>query len=39
VLLDQAHGWSLKGDDKDEVVANAAKDAFNRALSWFQTHL
>ena len=35
----QAHGWTLRGDDKDPKVGDAAKDAFARALKWFQTHL
>lgn len=38
-LCPQAHGWSLKGDDKDEKVAKDARDAFERALEWFKKHL
>ncbi|CAL5218920.1 g666 [Coccomyxa viridis] len=36
---DQAHGWTLRGDDQDPKVGDAAKDAFARALKWFQQHL
>lgn len=39
VALLQEHGWSLKGDDKDEKVSAAARDAFERALGWFKKHL
>ena len=35
----QAHGWTLRGDDKDPNIGDAAKDAFARALKWFQMHL
>ncbi|BDA43921.1 Carboxymethylenebutenolidase homolog [Coccomyxa sp. Obi] len=35
----QEHGWSLRGDDKDEKVAVDARDAYARALAWFQKHL
>ncbi len=37
--LMQAHGWTLRGDDKDPKVGDAAKDAFARALKFFQQHL
>lgn len=37
--LMQAHGWTLRGDDQDAKVGDAAKDAFARALKWFQQHL
>lgn len=36
---DQAHGWTLRGDDQDPKVGDAAKDAYARALKWFQDHL
>ena len=39
LMLAQAHGWTLRGDDKDPKVGDAAKDAFARALKWFQQHL
>ena len=35
----QAHGWTLRGDDQDPKVGDAAKDAYARALKWFQDHL
>ncbi|BDA43920.1 Carboxymethylenebutenolidase homolog [Coccomyxa sp. Obi] len=35
----QAHGWSLRGDDQDEKVAVDARDAYARALAWFQKRL
>ena len=39
LVLVQAHGWTLRGDDQDPKVGDAAKDAFARALKWFQQHL
>lgn len=39
MLHAQEHGWSLRGDDQDEKVAVDARDAYARALAWFQKHL
>jgi dienelactone hydrolase len=35
----QAHGWAIRGNDKDETVADAARDAFARAAAWFKKTL
>lgn len=35
---DQAHGFSLRGDDTDEKVAAAAGDAFERTAAWLREH-
>ncbi|KAK9809229.1 hypothetical protein WJX72_011712 [[Myrmecia] bisecta] len=36
---DMEHGFSLRGNDKDEKVAKAAADAFDRGLKFFKTHM
>ena len=33
------HGWTVRGDDKDPVRGPQIKEAFERALGWFQKHL
>ena len=33
------HGWTVRGDDKDPVKGAQIKEAFERALGWFQKHL
>lgn len=35
----QAHGWAVRGDDKDEEVAKQARDAYQLAEKWFKKHL
>lgn len=35
---DQAHGFSLRGDDTDPKVAAAAGDAFDRTAAWLKDH-
>ena len=35
---DQAHGFSLRGDDTDPKVAAAAGDAFDRTAAWLKEH-
>lgn len=35
---DQAHGFSLRGDDTDAKVAAAAGDAFDRTAAWLKEH-
>lgn len=35
---DQAHGFSLRGDDTDPKVAAAAEDAFERTAAWLREH-
>jgi dienelactone hydrolase len=32
------HGWTLRGDDKDEKIAAAAEEAFNQTADWFTVH-
>ena len=35
----QAHGWANRGDDKDEKVAEQARDAFAMAKGFFAKNL
>ena len=35
---DQAHGFSLRGDDTDPKVAAASGDAFDRTAAWLKEH-
>jgi dienelactone hydrolase len=32
------HGWTLRGDEQDPVIAAAAEEAFNRVADWFTVH-
>ena len=36
---DMVHGWTVRGDMREEAVSNAAKAAFNSMVGFFATHI